>query len=260
MPEKMVRGAKGFLMGILFGVFLAGIFFELLIVLPIIWAMNRILGSDPCRAQWTIRILIGFWLFLMRAFHLLRAKPPKGKPYGGPAVIVSNHPGLFDVLFLIRDVPYLCVMVKRALAKKLPLGPVFSSAGYVLAPDFEERSPLQSLDEAVEKIHRGYKFMIFPEATRSPKEGLGPFSAGAFMLARLAGVPVQPLLIRNTPPFIPKRDKWYFLPSQVSTIEIEFWEPMVAPKAGQERAFARNLEARYRKALGLAPMVLLPEA
>ena len=34
-------------MGVLFGVFLAGIFFELLIVLPIIWAMNRIFGFNP---------------------------------------------------------------------------------------------------------------------------------------------------------------------------------------------------------------------
>jgi len=38
---------------------------------------------------------------------------------------------------------------------------------------------------------------------------------------------------------------------RVSTLEIEFWEPMGPPKAGQEREFARDLEARYRKALGL---------
>jgi 1-acyl-sn-glycerol-3-phosphate acyltransferase len=259
MPEIMVRTAKGFLMGVLFGIFLAGIFFELLIVLPVIWAVNRILGSNLHRGQWAVRLLIGLWLFLMRAFHLLTAKAGEDKPCEGPAVIVSNHPGLFDVLFLIRDVPHMSVMVKRSLAKKLPLGPIFRSAGYVLSPDFEERSPLQCLDEAIEKIRMGYKFMIFPETTRSPKGDLGRFSPGPFMLARLAGVPIQPILIRNDPPFLPKGDKWYFPPSQVSTLEIEFWEPIVAPKAGQEREFARDLEARYRKALFLAPMVLLPE-
>jgi 1-acyl-sn-glycerol-3-phosphate acyltransferase len=260
MPETLSRTAKGFLMGVLFGVFLAGIFFELLMVLPIIWVMNRILGFNPYRLQLTVRILVGLWLFLMRGFRLLTDRAGKGKPYGGPAVIVSNHPGLFDVLFLIRDIPYMCVIVKRALAKKLPLGPVFRSAGYVLSPDFEERSPLQCLDEAIEKIHMGYKFMIFPEATRSPKGGLGQFNPGSFMLARLAGVPVQPLFIRNDPPFLPKGDKWYFPPSQVSALEIEFWEPMVPPKAGQEREFASDLEARYRRALGLATTVLSPEA
>jgi len=238
-------------MGALFGVFLLGIFLELLIALPIHWVLNRILGAQPYRTQWTIRMLVSLWLSLLRGCGLLRARELKGKAFDGPCVIVSNHPGLFDVLFLIREVPRMSVMVKQSLARKLPLGPVFRSAGYVLSPDFEQRGPFQCLDEAVEKIRMGYKFMIFPEATRSPKGNLGKFNAGPFMLARLSNVPVQPLFVRNDPPFLPKEEKWYFPPSGVSTLEIEFWEPMAPPRAGQEREFAKNLEARYREALGL---------
>ena len=251
MSEKSLRIMKGLMMGALFGVFLFGIFLELLIILPIPWVLNRILGPQYFRTQWTIRILVSLWLFLLRGCGLLRARQSKGKPFAGPCVIVSNHPGLFDVLFLIRDVPRMSVMVKQSLARKLPLGPVFHSAGYVLSPDFEQRGPFQCLDEAIEKIHMGYKFMIFPEATRSPRGGLGRFNAGPFMLARLSNVPVQPLFVKNDPPFLPKEEKWYFPPSQVSTLEIEFWEPMAPPGAGQEREFAKNLEARYREVLGL---------
>jgi len=242
---------KGLLMFALFGLFLLGIFFELLIILPILWVLDRILGPQPYRMQWTFRILVSLWLFLLRGCGLLKARESKGRPFDGSCVVVSNHPGLFDVLFLIRDVPRMSVMVKQSLARKLPLGPVFRAAGYVLSPDFDQRGPFQCLDEAIEKIHMGYKFMIFPEATRSPKGGLGKFNAGPFMLARLSNVPLQPLFVRNDPPFLPKEDKWYFPPSRVSTLEIEFWEPMAPPKEGQEREFARNLEARYRKALGL---------
>jgi 1-acyl-sn-glycerol-3-phosphate acyltransferase len=252
MSEIFFRSIKGFLMLALFGMFFLGIFFELLIILPIVWTLNRILGPQPYRMQWTIRILVSLWLLLLNGCGLLKARELKGKPFDGSCVVVSNHPGLFDVLFLIRDIPRMSVMVKQSLARKLPLGPVFRSAGYVLSPDFEQRGPFQCVDEAVEKIHMGYKFMIFPEATRSPKGGLGKFHAGPFMLARLSNVPLQPLFVRNDPPFLPKEDKWYFPPSRVSTLEIEFWEPMAPPKAGQEREFARNLEARYRKALGLA--------
>jgi 1-acyl-sn-glycerol-3-phosphate acyltransferase len=239
-------------MGGLFGVFLLGIFLGLLIALPIIWILNGIFGPNHSRMQWTVRFLVGLWLFMLKGCRLLTDRATKGTPFDGPCVIVSNHPGLFDVLFLIRHVPHLSVMVKQSLAKRLPLGPIFHSAGYVLSPDFDQRGPFQSLDEAIEKIHMGYKFMIFPEATRSPKGDLGRFNAGPFMLARLSNVPVQPLFVRNDPPFLPKEDRWYFPPSRVSTIEIEFWEPMAAPRAGQEREFARDLEARYRKALGLA--------
>jgi 1-acyl-sn-glycerol-3-phosphate acyltransferase len=251
MSEIFFRSMKGFLMGALFGVFLLGIFFELLITLPVLWVLNRILGPQHYRMQWTIRILVSMWLFLLRGCGLLKVKELKGKPFDGPCVIVSNHPGLFDVLLLIRDIPRMSVMVKQALARKLPLGPVFRSAGYVLSPDFEQRGPFQSLDEAIERIRMGFKFMIFPEATRSPKGELGRFNAGPFILARLSNVPLQPLFVRNDPPFLPKEDKWYFPPSRVSTLEIEFWEPMAPPQAGQEREFARDLEARYREALGL---------
>jgi 1-acyl-sn-glycerol-3-phosphate acyltransferase len=251
MSEIFFRSIKGLLMGALFGVFLFGIFFELLIVFPILWVLNRILGPQHYRTQWTIRILVGLWVVLLKRCGLLRAKELKGKPFDGPCVIVSNHPGLFDVLFLIRDVPRMSLMVKQSLAKKLPLGPVFNSAGYVLSPDFEKRGPFQSLDEAIEKIRMGYKFMIFPEATRSPKGGLGRFNAGPFMLARLSNVPVQPLFVKNEPPFLPKEDKWYFPSPRISTLEIEFWEPMAPPREGQERQYAKEMEARYRKALGL---------
>ncbi len=258
MYEKILRGMKGLLMLGLFGLFLLGIFLELLIILPVLWVLNRILGPKHYRMQWTIRILVGLWLFFLRACGLLKARELKGKPFDGPCVIVSNHPGLFDVLFLIRDIPRMSVMVKQSLARKLPLGPVFRSAGYVLSPDFEQRGPFQSLDEAIEKIDMGYKFMIFPEATRSPKGDLGRFSAGPFMLARLSNVPLQPVFVRNDPPFLPKEDKWYFPPSRVSTLEIEFWEPTAPPQAGQERQFARDLEARYREALGLTSNQLFP--
>jgi len=253
MSEKLLRSMKGLLMFALFGLFLLGIFIELLITLPIVWVLNRILEPQPYRMQWTIRILVSVWLLLLRGCGLLKARESKGKPFDGSCVVVSNHPGLFDVLFLIRDVPRMSVMVKQSLARKLPLGPVFGSAGYVLSPDFEQRGPFQCLDEAIEKIRMGYKFMVFPEATRSPKGDLGKFNAGPFMLARLSNVPLQPLFVRNNPPFLPKEDKWYFPPSQTSTLQIEFWEPMAPPRAGQEREFAKNLEARYREALSLTP-------
>ena len=49
MSEIFFRSMKGFFMGALFGVFLLGIFIELLITLPILWVLNRILGPQPYR-------------------------------------------------------------------------------------------------------------------------------------------------------------------------------------------------------------------
>jgi len=252
MFETIARTTKGTLMGVLYGVFFLGILCELFVFLPVISMLNRIFGQQFYRMQWALRTLLKLWLWCLWACRLLVSMPSRGKPEEGPCVVVSNHPGLFDVLFLIRDIPRMSVMVKRALARSLPLGPLFRSAGYVLSPDYEHGSPLQSLDEATEKIGKGYKFMVFPERTRSPKGGLGRFSPGPFMLARLSNVPVQPVFIKNDPPFMPKEDKWYFPPFHASTIQLEYWEPLAPPEAGKEREFAKDLEVRYREALGLA--------
>jgi len=251
MFEAIVRLIKGALMGVLYGVFFLGIVCELMVFLPAVSFLNRLFGQEPGRMQWALRVLIGLWLWLLRAGRLLVSLPSKGKPLEDPCVVVSNHPGLFDVLYLIRDLPRMGVMVKRALAKSLPLGPIFKAAGYVLSPDYEHMSPLESLVEAAEKIKKGYRFMVFPEATRSPKGGMGRFSPGPFMLARLSHVPVQPVFINNNPPFLPKEDPWYFPAFHASTIELEYWEPLAPPEAGKEREFTKALEARYRKALGL---------
>jgi 1-acyl-sn-glycerol-3-phosphate acyltransferase len=252
MFETIVRTIKGVLMAALYGLFFLGILCELFLFLPVISMLNSILGQQFYRMQWALKVLLNLWLWFLWACRLLVSMPSRGKPAEGPCVVVSNHPGLFDVLFLIRDIPRMSVMVKRALARSLPLGPLFRSAGYVLSPDYEQGSPLQSLDEATEKIKRGYKFMVFPETTRSPKGGLGRFSPGPFMLARICDVPVQPVFIRNQPPFRPKEDKWYFPPYHASTIQLEYWEPLAHPGAGKEREFAKELEERYREALGLA--------
>jgi len=251
MLIKLIRGIKGFFMAGLFGLFLGGILIELFLALPLIWFLERIFGPEPDRMQRVHRILLAVWIVMLKLCRLLSAKPANGKPYGGPCVVVCNHPGLFDVLFLIRDIPRLSVLAKRSLVQKLPLGPIFRSAGYVLSTDIEKRSPLESVVGATEKIRNGYKFLIFPEGTRSPKGGLRKFKSGAFRIARMTNVPVQPVLIRNTPPFMAKEDKWYFPPCQISRLEMEFWEPILLPEIGKEREYTRMLENRYRHALGL---------
>lgn len=249
--KTIVRHLKGLVLMILLGIFFVGILLQVFIALPIVWVIDRIWGPAPVRAQWVNRALITIWLFLLKRGRLLTGGRIKGRPFPGPCIIVSNHPGLFDVLFLIRDIPRLSVLVKNELTRTLPLGPVFKSCGYVLSPDLEKTSPVESLQQAVAVIKAGYRFLLFPEGTRSPVGELHPFKPGLFRIARLAGVPVQPVFIRNHPPFLAKGEKWRYPMYELSHIEIECWDPIPPPEGGNERAWALSLENRYRQALGL---------
>jgi len=224
---------------------------ELIVVLPGIWMLERVTAYKPSRMQNTHRFFFIIWLGLMRAGGLLKGKLTKGHCYDGPCIIIANHPGLFDVLFLIRDIPKLTVLVKRSLTTWLPLGPIFRSSGYILSPEISTGNPMSSLFDAMEKVDMGYKFLLFPEGTRSPIGGLRRFKAGAFKIAQKQGVPIQPVLIRNDPPFLAKGEPWYLPGKELSEIEIEFMDPIHIPKDKNIRDVVKVVEDLYHNALSV---------
>ena len=56
----------------------------------------------------------------------------------------------------------------------------------------------EALDGVVARLRSGTSLMIFPEGTRSATPVLGPFRKGAFHLAVQSGLPVVPVVLRNT--------------------------------------------------------------
>ena len=237
-------------MTMLFAIFGLGIFCELTFIAPLFLIEKRISRTNSYRLRLINRRLLSIFLSLLKLGGLLKWDASTGKPFEGACVVVANHPGLFDVLILIRDIPGLTVMAKRALQDKLLFGPIFELSGYLFSPDFSSvATATETIRQATSKLLEGHKFLLFPEGTRSPKGDLLPFKHGAFKIAQRAGVPVQPVLIRNDPPFLPHEDRWCFPPAGVSVVRCEYWDPLPPPLPGEEKAMAKALEERYRRAL-----------
>lgn len=249
MTDWIIRSFKGVLMFFMFGLFLFGIFLELLVLFPLLAIARPIIKPTRGTYQNVHRALFAVWLRIMSLLRLLRTLPSKGTPMDGPCVVIANHPGLFDVLVLIKEIPGMSVMVKNSLGEKLPLKRIFNRCGYVLSPNIETRSPLEVFFEAKRMLADGMKFQQFPEGTRSPDGKLGRFQIGAFLIAREAQVPIQPILIRNEPPFLHKGAKWYYPPRECSTIRMEYLAPIPPPAKGEESKLARSVEDIFRKAL-----------
>lgn len=246
--DMIVQAAKGAYLFLLFCLWVIAI----TIGLPLAF-LDRIVGVRTARFQAVFRFYLRIFIVLLRAGGLMREMPSKGKAYEGPCVVVANHPGLFDVLFLVRSIPHMSILVARKLVRRLPLSPIFRECGYVVSPDLAKGSPLETIDQAVKKLERGYKFLLFPEGTRSPMGALLPFKPGAFKIAQMAGVPIQPVLIANHPPFLPHEGRWYLPNRKISDIQLVFWDPIAPPAKGEERCEARKLTERYRRALNLPP-------
>ncbi len=240
------------------GILIAVVFSVWAVVLPLglvsVFLLRMQVLVFP-HAESSCRFLIqGFlfvWLGMLRISRLIVNEHPKGQAPKEACVIVANHPGLLDVLYLMQEIPGVSVMVKRSLTHWLPLAPIVRQCGYILSPDYRS-TPLETMRDAVKTLRSGRSFMLFPEGTRSPKGGLLRFKPGAFKIAQMAGVPILPVFVRHEPPFLPHEDTWYYPPPGTSRIRLEFWEPIPPPAEGEERQAARELERRYREALGLA--------
>ena len=249
LKHTIVRVLKGLYMFLMFAIFGGAILIGHIIT-PFLLLYDRLADPDPFRNQKVYRGFVAVWLWLMGKGGLLRTLPHRGTIPDGSCVVIANHPGLFDVLVLIRDVPKMSLIAKQPLRTRLGMAYLFKLAGWIFATsNANAAAAMETTNKAVDVLKQGYKFMLFPEGTRSPKSGLLRFKSGAFKLARLADVPIQPVLIRNTPPFLPHEDRWYYPPYQTSLIRLEFLEPIPPPREKKERAVAATVEDMYRIAL-----------
>ena len=116
-----------------------------------------------------------------------------------PAVFVANHQSSLDpvVVGALLGEDFTVVAKKearwdpRALVGSLLMDPVYIDRA-------NSRQARDALAPVVERIRAGTSLMIFPEGTRSATPVLGPFRKGAFHIAVEAGVPVVPIVLRNT--------------------------------------------------------------
>lgn len=116
-----------------------------------------------------------------------------------PAVFVANHQSSLDpvVVGALLKQDFTVVAKKearwdpRAMVGTLLMDPVYIDRA-------NSRQAREALAPVVERIRSGTSLMIFPEGTRSATLVLGPFRKGAFHIAIEAGVPIVPIVLRNT--------------------------------------------------------------
>jgi putative phosphoserine phosphatase/1-acylglycerol-3-phosphate O-acyltransferase len=96
----------------------------------------------------------------------------------------------------------------------------------LINPVFIDRSDpakaVEELNKLTERIRSGTSIMIFPEGTRTATQALGPFKKGAFHMAMQAGVPVVPIVLRNTGELMWRRSKLV----QSGTVEVAVLDPI----------------------------------
>ncbi|MCQ4083875.1 HAD-IB family hydrolase [Streptomyces sp. RB6PN25] len=140
-----------------------------------------------------------------------------------PAVFMFNHQSSLDMLvigdLLRRD-------VTGVAKKELAHDPRFAPIGWLVDIVYIDRAHTQqakeALQPAVSKLRDGISIAIAPEGTRSPSPTLGPFKKGGFHIAVQAGVPIVPIVIRNTGELMWRNSLWL----HPGTVDVAALEPV----------------------------------
>src|SRR6202047_1116258 len=141
-----------------------------------------------------------------------------------PAVFLLNHQStVSDALVTSRVVQRGFTVVAKAEVKKIPvLGQLLSLADVAFVDRASTSKAVSALQPAVDKLRKGVSIIMSPEGTRSLSPRIGAFKKGGFHLARDAGVPIVPIVIRNAGEIMWRNAKV----AQEGTIEVVVHEPV----------------------------------
>ena len=111
------------------------------------------------------------------------------------SILLVNHQSYLDILALYQALPMPVVWMAKDSLFKIPLfGWAMSATGCIPVKRDTAHKARESLYKAAMLVRKDRHLVIFPEGTRGRPDGsLIPFKKGAFVLAKMAEVPLQPL-------------------------------------------------------------------
>ena len=117
-------------------------------------------------------------------------------------VLISNHASFLDILLNTMLHPKLILLTNQWVWNSPVFGGVVRLADYYPVMDGAE----ESVDRLRDRVKEGYSIVVFPEGTRSADGKIRRFHKGAFYMAEVLNLPVQPMLIHGANEGIRKND------------------------------------------------------
>lgn len=171
-----------------------------------------------------------------------RLKNVKGR------LIVSNHPSLLDVVFLVSVMPKAQCIVKHELWDHKYFGGVMRAAGYIR----NDGDPENMLAQCKKALDSGHDIVIFPEGTRTKPGTSHKFQRGFANIAALCPCDIQLASISSYPPSLTKGSHWYEVPDVKAQFDVTIEEQLDIedylrdePRSKAVRKLTRELEHYY---------------
>ena len=157
-----------------------------------------------------------------------------------PAVFLFNHRNNFDVLMvaaLVRD--NWTGVGKIELARNPLIGPLGKLMDAAFIDRADSTAAVSALAGVEEAARKGLSILIAPEGSRMDAQAIGPlsvgpFKKGAFRIAMATGLPIVPVVIRNSDS-VAGRNSYQLVPGTVDIavlppVEVAGWTLEALPK------------------------------
>lgn len=123
------------------------------------------------------------------------------------SVIVINHRSNLDGFALMDTIPdqkWFTFAAKKELFDASLLATGFKGADLVEIDRASGSVAMETLSNAVRSMPARRSVVLFPEGTRTKSESLGPFKAGAVLVARETGRKIRPIVIHASDTLLPR--------------------------------------------------------
>jgi 1-acyl-sn-glycerol-3-phosphate acyltransferase len=192
--------------------------------------------SRVYRTFWRMAERLGMMRIDSQALDVLDGEP-------GGLIVAANHPTMFDAMIVVARLPRgVCVMKAELLRNP------FLGTGARLARYIRNDAGRGMVRDAVASLKEGGQLVLFPEGTRTVRRPVNDFKAGITLIAHLAQVPIQTVIIETDSPYLTKG--WPLLrpPPGPVIVRVRLGERF-APMA-DHRALLRRLESYVAREVG----------
>jgi 1-acyl-sn-glycerol-3-phosphate acyltransferase len=216
----------------------------LLVLWPFPRAKHRVLARITQRF---LAFLSRVWLPALGLYRIVEISGRDQALAARPAVFVANHRGRLDGPMLLGLLPDTGIIIKAKEGRQAAFALLMRHFDFIGVEANRLSSAATALARAQQVLAAGRSLLVFPEGTRAGGGRLQPFKDLAFQLARETGVPVVPVVVHSTVPFMAKRSGSWF-PRGRNQYRVRFLDP--EPARPEDRA--ADLSDRVRRRLAHA--------